>query len=160
MGSDILTVYDFAAQLHQGEQYEDDLDQFFSTWYNIQKVDREQQRQGIDRIFTRKDNGTAYRVEYKADSKASETGNAFIETISVDTTNKPGWAYSSLADYLIYYLPKDLLIYVIAFSELRKRLPRWCNYRSRRIQNNGYCTVGLLVPLDEFERISIQVISL
>lgn len=155
-----MTAYDFTAQLQLGEHHEADLDRFFSAWYDIRKVDREEQRQGIDRIFTRKDNGAVHRVEYKADSKASETGNAFVETVSVDTANKPGWAHSSQADYLIYYLPKDLLIYVIAFVDLRKRLPKWCSYRSRRIPNNGYHTVGLLVPLDEFEEIATQVISI
>lgn len=155
-----MTVYNFATQLQRGEHYEAELDRFFSTWYDIRKVDREQQRRGIDRIFTRKDNGVVYQIEYKSDLTASKTGNAFVETVSVDTANKPGWAHSSQADYLIYYLPKDLLIYVIAFTELRKQLSRWCAYRSRRIPNNGYHTVGLLVPLDEFEQIATQVISI
>jgi hypothetical protein len=140
--------------------HESFLDTFFSTWYEIQKVDREQQRQGIDRIFARKDNGAIHRIEYKADTKASQTGNAFVETISVDTANKPGWAHSSQADFLIYYLPVDMLIYVIAFKDLRKCLPAWQSFKSRKIPNRGYYTVGLLVPLDEFEKIATEVISI
>lgn len=154
-------IYDFRQQLHQGQAGEHRLDQFFSEWYDIAPVGMEQQRQGVDRMFKRKDNGTTYKVEYKTDKTASSTGNAFVETVSVDTANKPGWAYSSQSDYLVYFLPEDLLIYVIAFDRLRSHLPQWAKcHRTRRIPNKGYHTVGLLVPLDEFEKIATQVISL
>lgn len=154
-------IYDFKQQLTRGASGEKWLDDFFAQWYIIVPATMEQQRQGIDRIFVRKENNAVYRVEYKTDWTASKTGNAFVETISVDATNKPGWAYSSQSDYLIYYIPGDMLIYVIQFLELRGQLPKWCvEFRSRRIPNKGYCTVGLLVPLAEFERIAKEVISL
>ena len=44
---------------------------------------------------------------------------------------------------------------------LRRCLPRWQRqYQARKIPNQGYCTHGLLVPLDEFERIAQRVESL
>lgn len=153
-------MYEFKEQLMKGEKSEDKLDAFFSEWYTVKRVDMFQQRQGIDRIFTRKDNGSIFKIEYKTDWTASRTQNAFVETISVDTTDKPGWAYSSQSDYLIYYIPGDELIYVITFIALRARLPCWCKFPSRRIPNKGYCTVGLLVPLAEFEQIAREVISI
>lgn len=140
---------------------EKELDEFFSQWYNIQPVDREMQRQGIDRIFTRHDNDHVFKVEYKTDWKATKTQNAFVELISVDSIGKPGWAYSSQADYLLYYLPEDILVYVIAFGNLRNCLPAWVDkYPERTIRNAGYNTVGVLTPLCEFERIATQVICL
>lgn len=140
---------------------EKELDEFFSQWYDIQPVDREMQRKGIDRIFTRHDNGYIFKIEYKTDWKATKTQNAFVELISVDNTGKPGWAYSSQADYLLYYLPEDILVYVIAFENLRNCLPAWVDkYPVRTIRNVGYNTVGVLAPLCEFERIATQVICL
>lgn len=154
-------IYDFKQQLARGQSAEQWLDGFFSQWYITVPATMEQQRQGIDRIFVRKDNNDTYKIEYKTDWTAGKTGNAFVETVSVDTTNKLGWAYSSQSDYLIYYIPGDMLIYVIQFLELRNQLPRWCvEFRSRRIPNRGYYTIGLLVPLDEFERIAKEVISI
>jgi hypothetical protein len=53
------------------------------------------------------------------------------------------------------------LIYVIAFATLRKHLPRWQQkYPKRESLNRNYSTWGLLVPLDEFERIADVVISI
>ena len=153
-------MYDFKKQLAAGEQSEAMLDNFFAQWYSITPVGMAEQRQGIDRIFTRTD-GTTFPIEYKTDWTASKTGNAFVETVSVDTANKPGWAYSSKARYLIYYVPGDGLIYVIEFSKLRSHLRRWENqYQARSIPNQGYHTKGLLVPLVEFEKIAKQVISI
>lgn len=154
-------MYDFKQQLLQGARGEQDLDLFFAQWYVVQPVTMAQQRQGIDRIFRRKCDGREYRVEYKTDWTASKTGNAFVETVSVDTTGKAGWAVTSQADVLIYYLPEDLLIYVFNFRSLRTLLAYWRkHYPTRRIPNNGYHTHGLLVPLHEFERHALQVISI
>lgn len=153
-------TYDFKEQLTAGEKSEKFLDGIFSKDYSVVPVGMDEQRQGIDRIFTRAD-GTTFAIEYKTDWTASRTGNAFVETVSVDTANKPGWAYSSQARYLIYYVPGDSLIYVIEFGRLRVHLQRWVNqYPQRAIPNKGYRTRGLLVPLAEFEKIAKQVISI
>jgi hypothetical protein len=41
---------------------------------------------------------------------------------------------------------------------LRASLPRWRRlYKEVSAQNNGYKTLGLLVPLDEMERIAVHV---
>jgi hypothetical protein len=151
-------MYAFKTQLTKGEQSEAALDSFFAQWYIIKPADRAQQRQGIDRIFTRRDNDVALLIEYKTDWTAGKTHNAFVETISVDTAHKPGWAYSSQADYLIYYVPDAALIYTIAFVNLRASLEAWCSFPLRRIPNHGYHTIGLLVPLNEFERIATKVL--
>jgi hypothetical protein len=153
-------MYAFKEQLAKGEKSENKLDRFFAEWYDIKLVGMTEQRQGIDRIFTKKATGEILKIEYKTDWTARKTHNAFVETISVDTTNKPGWAHSSQADYLIYYIPGDELIYIITFVSLRMRLPVWKKFPVRSIPNRGYNTIGLLVPLCEFERIALEVISL
>lgn len=154
-------TYNFATKLHEGQKHEQFLDEFSATWYDIREVSREEQGRGIDRIFVEKATGEIVKVEYKADTTASRTGNAFVETVSVDTANKRGWAYTSQADWLLYYLPGDGLIYLFEFATLRQHLPRWTKqYPTRAIPNAGYKTIGLLVPLAEFERHADKVINL
>lgn len=155
-----MVAYAFKTQLSKGEAAEAELCAHFEEWFTIKRVSMAEQRAGIDRIFHPKDGGPTLKVEIKTDWTASKTGNAFIETVSVDTTGKKGWAYTSQADVLLYYLPDDMLIYWIAFTTLRKHLQRWSKYKTRKIPNRGYFTIGLLVPLAEFEEHSEHVINL
>lgn len=83
----MTTTYNFDAQLAQGQTGEQHLDQHFSRWYTIRPATASDQRRGIDRWYTRP-NGETFPVEYKTDRTAGRTGNAFIETTSVDTTNR------------------------------------------------------------------------
>lgn len=154
-------MYEFNRQLNKGAEGERQLDEAFSLDYVIQKATAAEQRQGIDRIFVRRRDGLRLKVEYKTDFLAHRTGNAFIETISVDTAGKSGWAYSSDADYLIYFVFEDLLVYFVPMTIVRERLPLWLRrYPKKVAQNDGYQTHGIIVPLTEFERYSEQVISL
>lgn len=164
------TVYQFRTQLKKGVNHEAYLDGLFSEHFEIFHASDAQQRQGIDREFYRVEDGVTkrYTVEYKADERAGQTGNAFIETISVKPPSnqawrptKPGWAYTSTADILIYYNPGDRLIYIIQFAKLRRMLPSWENqFREVAVPNKDYTTHGLLVPLAELEKIAEQVINL
>lgn len=152
------TTYNFDTQLADGETGEAYLDNKFRKWYTITPATRAQQRLGIDRWYTRLSNGETFPVEYKTDRTAGRTGNAFIETVSVDTTNKPGWAYTSKARFLIYRIPEPETIYIVPMAEIRYRIDRWrTRYPERTIPNDTYNTIGTLVPLDEIERIAIAV---
>jgi hypothetical protein len=146
-------VYKFDEQQAKGRDGEQFLDHWFADWYEIRPATCEEQRQGIDRIFIRRQTGKRLAIEYKTDYRAAQTGNAFVETVSVDTADKAGWAYSAEADYLLYYIPGDSLVYVMTLEILRRELPRWVReYPHRAAQNKGYATHGVLVPLHEFER--------
>lgn len=154
-------VYDFGERLAAGEKAERVIDECFARWFDIAPVSMTDQRRGIDRQYMRRDNGCVYAIEYKTDWTAGRTGNAFVETVSVDTQNKPGWVYTTQADYVLYYVPGDELIYVLDVSIMRCHLRRWANqYRAVTVQNQGYCTKGVLVPLREFEEIAKQVVSI
>jgi hypothetical protein len=151
--------YKFAEQLAIGEAWEQKLDQFFLARFPVRilPASMADQRRGIDRLFV-SESGSIDEIEYKADSLAGRTGNAFIETVSVDTTGKPGWAVSSQAKYLVYLVTEPETIYFISMGRIRAKLSRWQTiYKEASAQNNGYKTLGLLVPLDELERIAIQV---
>lgn len=152
--------HSFAASLEAGEAGEALLDRYFGQWFRIETASQEEQRQGFDRTFTDLRTGKALRVEYKSDYRAHKTGNAFIETVSVDTAGKPGWGFSSQADILAYLIVEDLLLYWCRMESLRERLPEWARrYRQVKVANRGYHTHGLLVPLRELEAIA-ETISL
>lgn len=155
-----MTTHDFGDKLKEGQRAEAFLDRFFSRDYFIAPTTRAEQRQGIDRWFTRRTSGARFAVEYKSDKAASRTGNAFVETTSVDTAGKAGWAFTSHADVLVYYLPDDELLYVLTMPKLRAVLPTWiAGYPKRPARNREYNTWGLCVPLCEFER-HAEVINL
>ena len=129
-------MYKFDEQLSKGQAAEKKLDSLFSDTYVIQEAEME-------------------------DWRAAKTGNAFVETVSVDTQNKPGWAKSSQADYLVYYVPDDELVYVMKMKKMREHLNEWMSrYPERKIPNQGYSTIGVLVPLKEFEKHAEQVLTL
>ncbi len=158
-----MTTYQFATQLADGITGEDYLDQKFAPCYTIVPATSSEQSHGIDRWFTSRSNGDRFSVEYKTDRTAGRTGNAFIETVSVDTAHKPGWAYTCQARYLIYHIPEPETTYMIPMSHIRYLVDTWRQkYPERRIPNTGhngtkYHTIGTLVPLDEFEKIAATI---
>jgi hypothetical protein len=155
-----MKSYDMRQQLAKGEAAETYLDTLFRNQFAIRRATREEQRRGIDRIFTRYSDQKQFKIEYKADKTAARTGNAFVETVSVDTAEKPGWAVSCQSDYIFYYIVGPGPLYILRPADIRDRLGRWATkYPERRIPNRRYHTVGLLVPLDEFERAAVQVVS-
>lgn len=146
-------AYEMKKQLARGEEAEQLLDRHFADRFEIRAATRKEQRQGIDRIFVQHESQRRYLVEYKTDWTAGRTGNAFVETVSVDTKNIPGWAYSSQSDWLIYYVPDQQRILILSFARLRELLPSWIQKHKAAppIPNRGYNTLGILVPLSIFE---------
>ncbi len=122
------------------------------------------QAAGVDFLFTDRITNQTWLVELKTDTRAYDTGNAFIETVAVDRESKLGWAYTSTAHWLLYFIPQNRRIYRIALEVLRVELPSWeGRFPTRRIPNRGargdYFTHGLLVPLEELYRIAQEVIE-
>jgi len=153
-------TYDFNRQLAEGEQGEAYLDDFLrQRGHSVRDATRDEQRQGIDRVITTRQ-GKVMRVEYKTDQTATRTGNAFVETVSVDTAGKMGWALTSQADYLIYYVP-ERVIYVLPLKSVHWALPGWMrDYPARTASNRGYDTHGVLVPLEVLAEFAVQTFPL
>lgn len=156
-----MKSYDMRRQLKEGEAAETYLDSIFDNEFAIRPATRQQQRVGIDRIFTRRRDGREWAIEYKADKTAARTGNAFVETVSVDTAGKAGWALTCTADFIMYYVVGVGPLYILRPKDIQAKLPKWrSQYPERRIPNGTYNTVGILVPLAEFERLAVQVVSI
>jgi len=149
----MMAVHYFSQSLEDSVTHEMALDAYFSgRGITVTPVDHDGQLSGKDRNFATPDNLT-YTVEYKADSRASDTRNAFIETVSVDEQNIPGWAYTSTADVLVYYIPPDNIAYVLRMQSVKAMVPVWTEtYPLQSVANvsqrgESYHTIGLLVPI-------------
>ena len=143
--------YDFTDQLGRGQSGEAVLRAYFEELGCTTRAATDaEQRCGID--FWIEWPGRCESVEVKTDELAGRTHNAFIETVSVDTEGKPGWALTCSADILAYYIPGDGLAYLLKPDCLRERLAHWQRcYPTRTAPNRGYRTHGVLVPLAELE---------
>jgi len=157
-----MTTFKFGAQNASGVAGEQSLDATFAKHFGIAPATDADQRRGIDRYFTRRDTTPAtFTVEYKTDRRARTTHNAFIEVGHSDVPSG-GWAHTSRADILVYYVAGDNaeMAYWIDFAILRAQLPRWAAlYRLVSVPNQGYDTIGLIVPLGELERIAAHVVQ-
>ena len=115
------------------------------------------QRLGFDAIIQKPPHQLT--IEIKADYAAEKTGNLFIETVSVDKYNTPGWAYSSQAQILVTVLPIQRCIILSSMGWLRGKLEEWeSRCRKRKCHNKNpdwhgeFNSEGLLVPIAEFYR--------
>lgn len=141
-------TYKFDTQHAIGKEHEARLDAFFSRWFNITHATPEQQRRGIDRVFVAK----AYpfmvsHVEYKADVKASLTGNLFIEILSNDSKKLPGWGVKCDAQWVVVYVPDEGEIYILGTGLLHLLVPIWLmKWEIGKVPNDGYRTHGIKVP--------------
>ena len=146
-------TYNFNQQLTRSKTYEAVLDKYLEDYFFIRLASMTEERQGIDRIMRLRN--PFLKVEYKCDSRADTTRNAFIETKSVvygDKTLAPGWAFSTTCDLIVYYLTRSRTAYLISPIKLRKVLPTWVKqFPSRRVSTQSssshYQTEGILVPL-------------
>lgn len=104
-------------------------------------------------------------IEYKSGIQTAVTGNVFLETISVDTADKPGWVYTCKADYIFYGALDNQKILIFRPDTLRERMTemagRYRTVSTSKGQNVGYRTHGVIVPLAIAEQeLAAKVIEL
>lgn len=152
-------VYDFRQQLNIGETGEAAIDRLLAERLQARSLAvSDLQRAGVDRVLTVA--GQYLLAEYKTDHKAAETGNAFIETTSVSSSNKQGWALTCQADALVYAVPRGPRssgrVYWLSPRAIRERLGEWLvKYPTGQCQNREYHSEGILVPLHELEVLAL-----
>lgn len=149
-------AHDFADKLKEGHAYETEIDARLARWFRARPVPQGMEWHGVDRVLP-SSSGIEYTAEYKADSRAAETENVFIEIQSSDRSCRNGWALTSWAQLLFYYLPQTKCLYAVDMTTLKRELPGWRKrFSDAAAPNKGYCTTGLLVPLVEFEKIAVK----
>lgn len=154
-------THNFNDKLAEGQAIERELDAYFRDQYFIAAASPADQRAGIDRLFRDKQTNRLTAIEYKADFQAGKTGNAFIETVSVDAVAKAGWALSSESAYIFYFVASTRKLYIVDIEVLRRWLPLWEDlFEKRYAQNEGYRTYGVLVPLEELAGIAKYILEI
>jgi hypothetical protein len=140
------------------------LDAYFARHgFQIEKTSAHQERVEClgDRIFTK--NGKAQYIEYKSGIQTFYTGNIFLETVSVDSQNKPGWMFTCKADWIIYAALLNNIILFFYPPYLRENaeiLRREFREVSTHNQNETYKTWGLVVPLEKAKKLATKIIEL
>ncbi len=112
-------------------------------------MDNIAQLSGVDRRFFHRRTGESYTVEYKTGFDAHLKG-AFIETISNDRFDRPGWVYTCSADHLLYFVPEAGRLLVVRPQRLREEIDGWL----RKFGDVEVWTgsKGLRLPIDELAR--------
>lgn len=149
-------VRTFAQQVHTGAAAEAKLDRWAEQRFGEppEQVDMAMQKAGIDRTVA------GITLEYKADSQGHRTGNVFLETISVDRTGKPGWVWTTEADWVVYWLPASGDGWLLAPAALRDRIWDWSRrFRVKVSSNPTYHSYGLLVPVGELEQVAAEAFN-
>ena len=141
-------MYTFKEQHKKGTAAEQLIDEFISDkfHYKITPVSLELQLLGADRIWYTPA-GFRYLAEYKTDTYTN--GNMFIEVIQNQRTNSIGWAYSSVANYLVYYLINMDRLYILDMQEFKRKFEGWIEDTPRKAARSKAGTAyGIPFPLE------------
>lgn len=147
-----MNSFEKTSQFISGLSVADFLDDYFTArgWAITPTTPHEERKLCLgDRHFKR--DRQHLLIEYKSGLQTAKTGNVFLETISVDSKNVPGWVYTCAADYLFYgaLLNKKILIFVP--DKLRATIEtlktQFRTVKTGKHQNKGYDTHGVIVPL-------------
>ena len=147
----------FVASKARGVRAERWVDWYMGGGFVIAPVGDEGQRLGIDRIWLDRIHGGRWSVEYKLDERAGETGNYFLETASSVEERKPGWALSSVSQFILFISPTvsgGVLLALVEVRALREQVIRWREIHPTGVakSTNQGCewhSEGLLVPMAE-----------
>lgn len=153
-----MTVHDFDEKLAQGHRGEEWVATWLSRWGDVSVAsDMYDQRNGIDLYLQTMERLVS--IEVKTDFSARATGNAYVETVSVQRENgivdKRGWLWTCKADRLVYCVP-GVSVSVFDPDGLRDIFrENWWKFRQREAQNKDYYGAGLLVPLPMFYKMAM-----
>jgi hypothetical protein len=156
----MVKVHKFSEKLAQEKVQSAKLDQHFGEAYHILPAPLELDKKGVDRIFVEKGTLEPMTIEYKHDFRASETGNAFIETCSVhkEECEKLGWAFTCGAEFLMYHVVGDTTIYILDTATSQQNVDGWSKlHREAKSFNPTYHSIGILVPLSEIKGMASAV---
>lgn len=114
--------------------------------------DGELQRNGIDRTIVLP-GGKAIYVDEKVRRVDYKKGDIFIEFVSNDKRNSPGWAEKRLfCDYIAYAIIPTKVCYLLPVPQMqavwKRNKDAWIKrYGVARAKNETYTTLGCPVPV-------------
>lgn len=154
-----MTVHAFDVSLARGLRHEQELDRIYGSDFNITEATPSEQRRGIDRWFEQL--GRRFSVQYKADDRAADTGNGFIEIQHIGFSYVAfGWLITCRADWLAFYLPPSEVLWFRPNRLRKAAVDTWLkHYPIRSATNAEYQTIGLVVPLRELRKLSKECVA-
>lgn len=152
----------FSETLKLSEQYNDLLNEFyFRITKNINDIkvvsfedDQDLQKLGVDKIFII--NNQPKYVEEKL--RFGNYTDIFIEDKMNMELNHYGWIHGEKkTDFLMYYIIKTNLLYVINFKSLQKfylknRIKLLQFYGLKYSKNKNYTSSGVVIPFEDLKR--------
>lgn len=112
------------------------LDRFFGKWFSIAFVNNAIESMGITRIFTDKF-GRTISVLYKTSNRSDEVlllelfskkQNTTVDSFMLDdekTIMHNGWIKTSIAQYLVFYIPELKKVHIFPMSDIKTVLKNW-----------------------------------
>lgn len=141
-------VPDFTADDAVGRKGEQLLSKVFAASFEITHPSRD--AIGVDRLYRPRARPLIeFSIEHKLDRRTPGTRNVFIETISDAERHILGWALTSEAHYLFYFVPGLATLWVVRMSQIRDALEAWRRHPEVPVRNRGWTTWGRLVPSHE-----------
>lgn len=157
-----LTEHKWNDSFTRGRMFEEHFREIFQAkGMMVIAVAKDLQDLGIDFLMTGR-SGKRMSVELKSDERATETGNAFLELVSMSSSDgwpdKPGWMYTSIAQVLAYYLPLDGRVLFLDMADLKLSLGDFVGrYSIRHTSNGWYRSKGVVMPLKDLERRAFEI---
>lgn len=94
-------------------------------------------------------------IDIKSDSKSHETGNHCLELLSNVGSGRPGWTYTTTADYIGFLSTGSGDLCIISTEEIRRKLAEiWHCFRKSSVPDDYLTSLVLLVPVDEMKGVS------
>lgn len=156
-------VAEFEKSMVVGENGERAVKEILCHTYDFFAVPPDVDINGIDAKMVHRASGTGFTVQIKTDAKSVETGNIFVELVSVAGEgggNLPSWGWKCAADVLLIHVPHaspgQAIAYFVDHVRLRAVIPFWLTkFGVKRVRNRdyglrGYDTLGIAVPLAMF----------
>jgi len=106
---------------------------------------------------------TGQLVEVKAERRASDTPNLFVEVVANDIKNTPGGPFRALADgiaFVIYIHVKCKTMYVFETKKLVDEVAKLVDtgdYKQHKIYNKHYNTLGFALPKEKLVHLCIKI---
>lgn len=147
-----MSKFTDSQQWHSGSDVAAFLDNFFSNegWQITPTTQHEERALCLgDRHF--RNGNYHFHIEYKSGLQTFSTGNVFLETISVDTEDKPGWVYTCQANFIFYaaLLNRKIIVFnpVILRNVIDYLKTKFKTVATSKGQNTTYKTWGVIIPL-------------
>ena len=152
-------VYEMHEQIEKSKEDRIDL-LVAAVGFIPHKTKKNENLDGVDRWLQIPSRQEILRVDYKNDTRTKDTGNIFIETVSVKypenskKIHKQGWIYKKRMDAVFYNIDGTDEILLLPRALLEQNIDAWQKtYGTRKIPNKGYETLGVPVPLSIIKKL-------